>query len=113
TLFRSFVVATGENHSVREFVERSFREVGINIEWQGSGIDEKGLDSETGRVLVQIDPRYFRPTEVDELLGDPSKAREVLGWQPRIGFKELVRRMVISDLRDAEKEQLCRTAGFN
>ncbi|MDD3473002.1 MAG: GDP-mannose 4,6-dehydratase [Syntrophaceae bacterium] len=108
-----FVVATGENHSVREFVERSFREVGINIEWQGSGIDEKGLDSETGKVLVQIDPRYFRPTEVDELLGDPSKAREILGWQPRIGFKELVRRMVISDLRDAEKEQLCRTAGFN
>lgn len=108
-----FVVATGENHSVREFVDRSFREVGINLEWHGSGIDEKGIDSETGKTLVQVDPRYFRPTEVDELLGDPTKAKDLLGWQPRVKFSELVRRMVISDLREAEKEQLCRTAGFN
>lgn len=107
-----FVIATGENHSVREFVERSFKEVGITIIWQGEGRDEKGIDAETGRQLVAIDPRYFRPTEVDLLLGDATKAKEVLGWKPRVSFGELVRRMVVADLRDAEKEQLCRTAGF-
>ena len=74
-----FVVATGENHSVREFVERAFREVGITVTWQGEGIDEKGIDAETGRTLVAVDPRYFRPTEVHELLGDATKARELLG----------------------------------
>ncbi|HTY22671.1 MAG TPA: GDP-mannose 4,6-dehydratase [Desulfomonilaceae bacterium] len=107
-----FVIATGENHSVREFIERAFKEVGIAIAWQGQGRDEKGIDVETGRTLVAIDPRYFRPTEVDFLLGDATKAREVLGWKPKVGFGELVRRMVIADLREAEKEQLCRTAGF-
>jgi GDPmannose 4,6-dehydratase len=108
-----FVVATGENHSVREFVEAAFKEVGIHVVWQGEGIEEKGIDAETGRTLVAVDPRYFRPTEVHELLGDSSKAREVLGWKPRIAFGELVRRMVVADLKDAEKEQLCRTAGYN
>jgi GDPmannose 4,6-dehydratase len=108
-----FVIASGENHSVREFVERSFKEVGISIVWQGSGVEEQGLDSETGKVLVSVDRRYFRPTEVDQLLGDGTKAREVLGWTPRCKFSELVRRMVVADLREAEKEQLCRTAGFN
>lgn len=107
-----FVIATGENHSVREFVERSFKEVGITVIWQGEGRDEKGIDAETGRQLVAIDPRYFRPTEVDLLLGDATKAEEVLGWKPKVSFGELVRRMVVADLRDAEKEQLCRTAGF-
>jgi GDPmannose 4,6-dehydratase len=107
-----FVVATGENHSVREFVERAFREVGIVIAWQGEGVDEKGTDVETGRTLVAVDPRYFRPTEVHELLGDATKARELLGWKPRVTFSELVKRMVVADLREAEKEQLCRTAGF-
>jgi GDPmannose 4,6-dehydratase len=107
-----FVIATGENHSVREFIERAFKEVGITIAWQGQGSDEKGIDVESGRTLVAIDPRYFRPTEVDFLLGDATKAREVLGWKPKVGFGELVRRMVIADLREAEKEQLCRTAGF-
>jgi GDPmannose 4,6-dehydratase len=107
-----FVVATGENHSVREFVERAFREVGIAIAWQGEGVDEKGRDVETGRTLVAVDPRYFRPTEVHELLGDATKARELLGWKPRVTFSELVKRMVVADLREAEKEQLCRTAGF-
>jgi len=107
-----FVIATGENHSVREFVERAFKEVGITINWQGSGRDEKGLDAETGRTLIAIDPRYFRPTEVDLLLGDATKAKEVLGWEPKVNFGELVRRMVVADLREAEKEQLCRTAGF-
>jgi GDPmannose 4,6-dehydratase len=108
-----FVVATGENHSVREFVERAFKEVGIQVAWQGEGIQERGIDAETGRTLVAVDPRYFRPTEVHELLGDGAKARDVLGWKPRVTFGELVRRMVVADLRDAEKEQLCRTAGYN
>lgn len=107
-----FVIATGENHSVREFVELAFKEVGITVEWRGEGVDEKGVDAETGQVLVAVDPYYFRPTEVHELLGDATKAREVLGWAPRIGFRELVKRMVVADLREAEKEQLCRTAGF-
>jgi GDPmannose 4,6-dehydratase len=107
-----FVVATGENHSVREFVERSFKEVGITISWKGVGRDERGIDAETGRQLVAVDPRYFRPTEVDLLLGDATKAKELLGWMPKVSFGELVRRMVVSDLREAEKERLCRTAGF-
>jgi len=106
-----FVIATGENHSVREFVERAFKEVGITLTWQ-TGRDEKGVDAESGRTLVAIDPRYFRPTEVDLLLGDATKAKEILGWTPKVSFGELVRRMVVSDLREAEKEQLCRTAGF-
>ena len=108
-----FVIATGENHSVREFVDRAFREVGISMTWQGSGVEEQGMDAETGKVLVSVDPRYFRPTEVDQLLGDGTKAREVLGWGPRCSFSELVRRMVVADLREAEKEQLCKSAGFN
>jgi GDPmannose 4,6-dehydratase len=107
-----FVIATGENHSVREFVERSFKEVGITLEWKGTGVDEKGIDVETGATRVAVDPRYFRPTEIDELLGDATKAREVLGWKPKVSFGELVKRMVVADLRDAEKEQLCRSAGF-
>jgi len=107
-----FVIASGENHSVREFVELAFKEVGINVAWQGEGVDEKGLDSGTGKVLVAVDPGYFRPTEVNELLGDASKARDVLGWQPTISFRELVRRMVVADLREAERQLLCRNAGF-
>ncbi|MBI5568486.1 MAG: GDP-mannose 4,6-dehydratase [Desulfomonile tiedjei] len=108
-----FVIATGENHSVREFIEAAFRHVGISVAWQGEGIGERGVDTETGRVLVAVHPRYFRPTEVDELLGSPTKARELLGWQPRVTFHELVRRMVVADLKEAEMERLCRTAGFN
>ena len=107
-----FVIATGENHSVREFVELAFSEVGIRLTWQGEGVNETGIDSETGKTLVAVDPRYFRPTEVDELLGDATKAREVLGWVPRVSFGELVRRMVVADLREAEREHLCTTAGF-
>ncbi|MEJ2717655.1 MAG: GDP-mannose 4,6-dehydratase [Deltaproteobacteria bacterium] len=107
-----FVIATGESHSVREFVERAFAEVGIGIEWEGSGIDERGIDRETGRTLVEIDPRYFRPTEVERLEGDASKAAELLGWKPRVRFEELVKRMVVADLREAEKEELCQRAGF-
>lgn len=93
-----FVIATGEMHSVREFCELAFREVGFELEWRGSGVDEQGIDRASGRVLVAVDPRYFRPTEVDQLLGNPDKARSLLGWNPRAtSFPELVRRMVQSD----------------
>jgi GDPmannose 4,6-dehydratase len=108
-----FVIATGENHSVREFAELAFREVGITIEWRGEGVNETGVDAATGKILVSVDRRYFRPTEVDELLGDASKARDVLGWRPKMSFKEMVKRMVVSDLREAEREMLCRNAGLD
>ncbi len=107
-----FVIATGESHSVREFVELAFREVGIQIKWEGSGIEEKGVDSATGKILAQIDSRYFRPTEVERLQGDATKAREILGWRPRVTFPELVKGMVEADLREAEKEHFCRSAGY-
>lgn len=92
-----FVLATGETHSVREFVELAFAEVGGAITWRGIGVEEEGIDAATGKVLVKIDPRYFRPTEVEFLLGDPSKAHEKLGWRHRTGFRELVREMVEAD----------------
>jgi len=107
-----FIIATGESHSVRDFVEKAFKEIGVDLLWEGKGIEEIGKDSETGKVVVQIDPRYFRPTEVDFLQGDPAKARERLGWKPRVSFDELVRMMVREDLKEAEKDQLCNNAGF-
>lgn len=107
-----FVIATGESHSVREFAEKAFQEAGIKIVWEGSGVHETGKDSETGKNLVEIDPRYFRPTEVDFLLGDPTKARSKLGWEPTVSFDELVRMMVREDLKEAEKDRLCNRAGF-
>ncbi|MCP4781407.1 MAG: GDP-mannose 4,6-dehydratase [Hyphomicrobium sp.] len=100
-----YVLATGETHSVREFVERAFAHVGRTIIWRGAGADEVGIDKRTGKELVHIDPRYFRPTEVDELLGDASKAREKLGWVPKIKFAELVAEMMESDLKAIEQEQ--------
>jgi len=93
-----YVLATGESHSVREFVELAFAHVGREIVWQGSGIEERGIDRKTGKVLIEIDPVYFRPTEVEHLLGDATKAREKLGWQHRISFHELVSEMMESDL---------------
>ncbi|MCG7848430.1 MAG: GDP-mannose 4,6-dehydratase, partial [ANME-2 cluster archaeon] len=93
-----FVIATGETHSVREFVELAFWEVGIEIKWRGTGVDEVGVDAATGDVLVEIDPRYYRPTEVELLLGDPTKAKEKLGWEAKVGFRELVNMMVDGDL---------------
>ena len=92
------VIATGETHSVREFVELAFGEVGIEIEWQGEGVDEVGLDAATGDVLVKIDPRYYRPTEVELLLGNPTKAKEKLGWEAKVGLRELVKMMVEGDI---------------
>ncbi len=93
-----FVIATGKMHSVREFVELAFQEVGIKIEWQGEGVDEVGVDAATGDALVEIDPRYYRPTEVELLLGDPTKAKEKLGWVAKVGLRELVKMMVKGDM---------------
>jgi len=99
-----FVVATGEVHSVRDFCQRAFGVAGIELRWTGSGLDEKGVDAATGRVRVSVDPGYFRPAEVDVLLGDAAKARRVLGWSPRVDFDGLVGMMVTADLEKARKE---------
>jgi GDPmannose 4,6-dehydratase len=99
-----FVLATGETHAVREFVELSFAEVGRKIKWKGKGVDEVGIDAKTGKVLVEIDPRYFRPTEVDLLLGDPRKARKVLGWKHKTSFRAMVKEMVTSDFNVVKEE---------
>jgi GDPmannose 4,6-dehydratase len=100
-----YVVATGETHTVREFIEKAFKKVGIAIEWQGSGENEIGADDQSGKVLVKIDPKYFRPTEVDLLIGDASKAKKKLGWAPRVKFEELVNIMVEADWELAKKEK--------
>jgi GDPmannose 4,6-dehydratase len=107
-----YVIATGQSHSVREFAERAFARVDIAIQWQGQGKDEVGIDKSSGQTRVRIDPRYFRPAEVDQLLGDASKAHRQLNWQPKIGFDDLVERMVAADLKEAEKERLMRQGGF-
>ncbi len=100
-----YVLATGETHSVREFVELAFGHAGRPVAWRGTGVDEKGVDARTGDVLVEIDPHYFRPTEVNELCGDPAKAARVLGWRHRIGFSELVSEMVEADFESVKREQ--------
>lgn len=107
-----YVIATGETHSVREFVENAFNEIDIKIQWQGQGIDEKGIDERTGKVLVEIDPRYFRPTEVELLIGDPAKAITKLGWRPTSNIRSLVREMVKEDLELAARDELCQEHGF-
>ncbi len=107
-----YVIATGESHCVKEFVEEAFKEVGMAITWEGSGATETGKDPASGEVLVQIDPKYFRPTEVEYLIGDPSKAMKQLGWKAKVNFSELVKMMVREDLKDAERDQLCNRAGF-
>jgi GDPmannose 4,6-dehydratase len=96
-----YVVATNETHTVKEFIDESFRIAGIEIEWKGSGVDEKGLDKKSGKVLVEINPKYFRPTEVELLIGDPAKAKQKLGWEPKVKFKELVKIMTEADLKKA------------
>lgn len=107
-----FVIATGKQYSVRQFVDTAASELGIAIEWNGAGIDEKGIDKKTGKVIVEVDPRYFRPTEVETLLGDPAKAKKNLGWEPEISFDELVSEMVLNDLKEAEKDELCMREGY-
>jgi GDPmannose 4,6-dehydratase len=99
-----YVVATGETHTVRRLCELAFARAGIGLRWEGEGPDERGVDASTGRPLIELDPRYLRPTEVDLLLGDPSKAREKLGWRPTTTFQELVELMVDADLKLAENE---------
>jgi len=106
-----FVIATGVQFSVREFVDAAANELGIHITWKGKGIDETGTD-QNGRVIVKVDPRYFRPTEVDTLLGDPTKAREKLGWVPQTSFIDLVTEMVREDLKSAERDELVKKHGY-
>lgn len=105
-----YVLATGESHSVREFVELAFEHAGRRIVWKGRGVDEIGRDARTGEILVKVDPRYFRPTEVESLLGDSGKARQRLGWRPEIGFDALVREMVEEDLKNVES---ARNVGYD
>jgi GDPmannose 4,6-dehydratase len=107
-----FVIATGEQHSVREFVEIAAQELGIKIRWEGEDVKEKGYDDATGKCIVAIDPRYFRPTEVATLLGDPSKAKEKLGWAPTTTFRELVTEMMREDLKLARRDELIKKHGF-
>ncbi len=107
-----FVIATGVQYSVRDFVNKAAKAVGIEMEWKGEGIDEKGYDKATGNCLVEVDPRYFRPTEVETLLGDPTKAKEKLGWVPKITLEEMVTEMVESDLMIAKRDALCEKEGF-
>ncbi|HEX7730883.1 MAG TPA: GDP-mannose 4,6-dehydratase [Terracidiphilus sp.] len=109
---RDYVIATGEQHSVREFVEAAAGYLGMQITWKGSGAEEKGYDS-SGNLIVAVDPRYYRPTEVETLLGDASKAHQELGWSPRIKFKELVREMVEEDLKTAERDALVKKHGYS
>jgi GDPmannose 4,6-dehydratase len=107
-----FVIATGEQHSVREFAERAAAALDMRLEWQGKGVEERGIDTRSGRVVIRIDPRYFRPTEVESLLGDPTKAREKLGWVPEIDFQTLINEMVAEDLELARRDALMARQGF-
>jgi len=107
-----FVIATGVQYSVRDFVNAAAKELGISISWQGQGVDEKGFN-EAGKCIIQVDPRYFRPTEVETLLGDPTKAKQKLGWTPKISFSELVSEMVREDLKAAERDELVKRHGYS
>lgn len=107
-----FVIATGVQYSVRDFVNKAAKAVGIEMQWKGEGQDERGYDQATGKCLVEVDPRYFRPTEVETLLGDPTKAKEKLGWVPQITLEEMVKEMVEHDLMIAKRDALCEKEGF-
>jgi len=116
-----FAIATGEQHSVRDFVNAAANELGITLRWEGTGVDEKGIVAQVsgkssikeGDVIVQVDSRYFRPTEVTTLLGDASKAEQLLGWKPLITFKDLVIEMMQSDLEEAQRDDLLKKEGYN
>lgn len=107
-----FVIATGVQYSVRDFINFAAEELAIKLRWEGEGVDEKGYCTKTGKCLVAVDSRYFRPTEVETLLGDPTKAKEKLGWLPKISLKELVAEMVKSDFKSAQRDELCNREGF-
>jgi GDPmannose 4,6-dehydratase len=108
-----FVIATGLQYSVRDFVERCAEHLGMNLQWEGAGVNEKAFDAQTGECIIAVDPRYFRPAEVDTLLGDPSKAVQLLGWRACVTFDELVEEMTEADLRRAEQDQLLLSAGYS
>jgi GDPmannose 4,6-dehydratase len=108
-----YVIATGKQYTVREFINIAAEKLQMSITWKGEGVDEKAVLAETGKVIVAVDPRYFRPTEVETLLGDPSKAKRKLGWVPRISLEELITEMVEKDLTIARKDHLCLTHGFS
>jgi GDPmannose 4,6-dehydratase len=107
-----YVIATGQQRSVREFIELSAAHAGLNLRWEGTGVSSKAIDLDSGRTVVAVDPTYFRPTEVESLLGDPTKAQQKLGWRPTTTLEDLVKEMVASDLEDARKEVLNRAHGF-
>lgn len=107
-----YVIATGTQHSVRDFVDHAAKEIGIVMRWEGAGIDEKGYDAASGKCIVEVDPRYFRPAEVETLLGDPTKAREKLGWVPKTSFGELVSEMMREDMLSAQRDELVKKHGF-
>jgi len=107
-----YVIATGTQHSVREFVDIAANELELTIRWEGSGVEEKGYDAKTDKCIVAVDPGYFRPAEVETLLGNPAKAKEKLGWTPSIPFEELVKEMIVADTKLVEKDVLCNKAGY-
>jgi GDPmannose 4,6-dehydratase len=107
-----FVIATGVQYSVREFIIAAAKILGMRIEWHGSGAEEHGINLDSGKIVIQIDPRYYRPTEVETLLGDATKAREKLGWTPKIDFQTLVQEMILADLKEAETEKFVRESGY-
>ena len=109
---KDYVIATGIQRSVRDFVNSAGKELGFDFRWEGEGVEEKGYDAKNGQCLVAVDPRYFRPTEVDALLGDASLARKELGWEPKTSFDEMVAEMVAQDLKETERDLLCRREGF-
>jgi GDPmannose 4,6-dehydratase len=108
-----FVISTGVQYSVRDFVNMAAKDLGINLTWKGKGINETGVDIESGKVIISIDSKYFRPAEVETLLGDASKARKKLGWSPKVSFNELVQEMVLNDLEEAKKDFLLHKEGFS
>ena len=107
-----YCIATGKQYSVRDFVDAAFKEIGVAVRWDGTGVDEKGYDAESGHLRVEVDTRYFRPTEVETLLGDSTKAREKLGWVPEITLEQMVGEMVRADLNIAERDEMCKREGF-
>jgi GDPmannose 4,6-dehydratase len=107
-----FVIATGMDHSIKELIEIAAGQLNISIRWEGEGADEKGIEEKTGQVIVAVDPEYFRPTEVNELLGDAGKAREKLGWKPEISFEQMIAEMIEADMEEAQKDFLCLKEGF-
>ncbi len=107
-----YVIATGKQYSVKEFCNKAFDELGIELMWRGKGMEEKGIDKKTGKTIIEIDPRYFRPAEVDSLLGDASKARKKLGWAPKISFEKLVKEMVRYDLNEVKRDRYLKDGGF-